>query len=339
MEKYKNKVLLGDCVTLLGKVKEPFANLIFADPPFNIGYEYDKHNDNLPKEKYVDWTKEWMQACYSILCDSGSFYIAIGDEYVANVKNIADDLELTMRNWIIWHYTFGQQMRNKFARSHTHILYFVKNESNFTFNDQEVRVISDRQKDYKDKRANPAGKLPDDVWNEYPRLCGTFKERLNFPCQMPENILSRIIIASSNRGDWVLDPFCGSGTTAAVAKKLGRNYTTMDISKEYVASARKRIKNTGHLPIEGQGRIKWSKEMDEALKWLYHENKVPTEQLGKDKFLLTIFTNKFNSRLGFKNYLKTPEEITDRLMNLRKSGKLGALRGEKHKVLKRKSKN
>ena len=186
----------------------------------------------------------------------GSFYIAIGDEYAAHIKLILEDeLRLTLRNWIIWHYTFGQQTKNKFARSHTHIFYFVKDAKNFVFNDETVRVISDRQKKYSDKRANPAGKMPDDVWNEYPRVCGTFTERTGFPCQMPESLLARIIRVSSNEGDWVLDPFCGSGTTATVAHKLNRMYTSIDISETYVAGreeSESRIPRA--LPVEGNGR-------------------------------------------------------------------------------------
>jgi site-specific DNA-methyltransferase (adenine-specific) len=192
-----------------------------------------------------------MDACYRVLNPHGSFYIAIGDDYAANVKIIADELGLIMRNWIIWHYTFGQQTKNKFARSHTHIFYFVNDKKNFTFNDKAVRVPSARQLVYEDKRANPAGKMPDDVWNEFSRVCGTFKERKRWhPCQMPEKLLTRIILAGSNEGDWVLDPFSGSGTTAVVAYRLGRRYTGIEISQKYVKESQKRLKDTKVLSLE-----------------------------------------------------------------------------------------
>jgi len=111
----------------------------------------------------------------------------------------------------------------------------------FSFNDEEVRIPSARQIKYKDKRAHPRGKVPDDVW-EISRVCGTFNERIgNHPCQMPESLLGRIIKASSNEGDLVLDPFGGTGTTAAVAKKLNRNYLTMDIPKTYYDVISKRL--------------------------------------------------------------------------------------------------
>jgi site-specific DNA-methyltransferase (adenine-specific) len=327
MEKLLNKIVCGDCIEILGKAKEPFADLIFADPPFNIGYKYDKYQDNVARENYIVWTKEWMSVCKWVLKPHGSFYIAIGDDYAANVKIIADELGLTMRNWIIWHYTFGQQTKDKFARSHTHILYFANDPKDFTFNDDDVRVISDRQKIYKDKRANPAGKMPDDVWDEYPRICGTFEERLNFPCQMPESLLARIIRVSSHEKDWVLDPFSGSGTTAAVARKLNRTFTGIDISKEYVERARNRVKSSRGLAVEGENKRKWTAHMDAELKWLYHENKVPSEQLQEEHGLLTLFTAKLNERIRELRNPIQPQEVIKHLVRLRKSAKLGPLRG------------
>ena len=172
MQKFRNNIICGDCIEILGGVKEPFADLIFADPPFNIGYQYDKYKDKVKSEKYIAWTQDWMKVCVDVLKPDGSFYIAIGDDYAANIKILADGLGLRMRNWIIWHYTFGQQTKAKFARAHTHIFYFVKDKNAFTFNDYAVRVPSDRQLIYNDKRANPKGKMPDDVWNEYSRVCG-----------------------------------------------------------------------------------------------------------------------------------------------------------------------
>jgi len=242
MQKFLNRIICGDCIEVLGKVDEPFADLIFADPPFNIGYKYDKYYDKVKRKNYIAWTKEWMSVSKKVLKPHGSFYIAIGDDYAANVKVLADELGLVMRNWIIWHYTFGQQTKTKFARAHTHIFYFVNDQTNFTFNDYAVRVPSDRQLIYNDRRANPAGKMPDDVWGGYPRVCGTFKERAGWhPCQMPESLLKRIIAASSNPGHCVLDPFSGSGTTAAAAYQLGRNYIGVEISEQYVENSSKRL--------------------------------------------------------------------------------------------------
>ena len=336
MEKFRNRIVCGNCIEVLGKVRKPFADLIFADPPFNIGYKYDKYNDRQKRKNYIAWTEEWMGICKKVLKPNGSFYIAIGDEYAANVKIIADELGLFMQNWLIWHYTFGQQMKKKFARSHTHIFYFVNDKKRFTFNDNAVRIPSDRQLIYNDRRANPAGKLPDDVWNEYPpkdvwneypRVCGTFKHRkIWHPCHMPESLLAHIIRVSSKKGDCVLDPFSGSGTTCVVAAKLKRRYTGIELSNEYAKQSRRRIKNCKNLPIEGEGPREWTEQLVQELKWLYHENNVPTGQLNQDGDKLRLFAAKFNSIIKNEENQFTPSEVMRRLIILRKSGRLGALR-------------
>ncbi len=331
MQEFKNKIILGDCITKLNTINEPFVDLVFADPPFNIGFEYDKYDDNKDAGDYADWTFRWMQACNKILKETGSFYVAIGDEHVVDVKLAADRLNLFLRNWIIWHYSFGQQTKTKFARAHTHILYFVKNEKEFCFNAKETRIISDRQRNYRDKRANKDGKMPDDVWDEYPRLCGTFEERKGFhPCQMPESLLSRIIRVSSNQGDWVFDPFSGSGTTCVVAHKLKRNYTGIELSPEYAKESRKRIKQSESLPVIGENKPDWNSHLENELKWLYHENKVPTDQLIKDTYLLNIFTGKYNARIHDGRNIFTNKDISEKLLKLRKSAKLGPLKTTTH---------
>ena len=308
MQKFLNRIICGDCIEVLGEVKEPFADLIFADPPFNIGYKYDKYNDKVKGKNYIAWTKDWMAVCKKVLKPAGSFYIAIGDEYAANVKIIADDLGLFMRNWVIWHYTFGQQMKKKFARSHTHIFYLVNDKNNFTFNNYAVRIPSDRQLTYNDKRANPEGKMPDDVWDEYPRVYGTFKERTGWhPCQMPENLLKRIIAVSSNPGDCVLDPFTGSGTTAAVAYQLGRNYTAVEISEEYVENAKKRL---AQLKKQHCGNLSFKPTELNELKRLLSDMERDAKEIAADKNLLVLFTNQFAVRMNNQKRYSTEEVAT-----------------------------
>lgn len=325
MDNFLNKIIEGNCIEVLKNFKKPFVDLIFADPPFNIGYQYDMYKDNINEDKYLAWTEDWMSACAKALKPNGSFYVAICDEYAAEIKIFAErNLKMNLRNWIIWHYSFGQQTKSKFARAHTHILYFVKDEKTFTFNSDTARVLSDRQKKYKDKRANPNGKLPDDVWNEYPRVCGTFDEREGWhPCQMPESLLARIIRVSSNENDLVMDPFSGSGTTCVVAHKLKRNYFGIEISPDYVKDARKRVDESEGLPIEGEVEKAWNKHYDSELKWFYHENKIKTETLEINEHLLTLFTTKFNQRIGKIVNPYTPKDVKKRLVYLRKAGKLG----------------
>ena len=256
-----NQILCGDSIQLLNQGPEGWIDLAFADPPFNIGYLYDGYDDRRKTADYLKFSKDWMSAVHRALKPTGSFYLAIGDDYAADLCVIARrEIGFYLRNWIIWHYTFGQQPKRKFARSHTHILYFTKHETDFTFNADAVRVASARQTTYNDARANPKGKLPDDVWYLRPqeapeplfaaradtwnvsRVCGTFKEREGWHgCQMPIGVLDRIVAASSNPGDIVADPFNGSGTTTVSAAVLGRRYIGIDQSQEYVDHARKRV--------------------------------------------------------------------------------------------------
>ena len=265
-----NQIIHGDSIKTLNDGPEGWVDLVFADPPFNIGYLYHGYNDERNDKEYLDFSRDWMKAVHRSLKPNGSFFLAIGDEYAADLCVIAKrDVGFHLRNWIIWHYTFGQQPKNKFARSHTHILYFTKDPKQFTFNPDAVRVPSARQTTYGDARANPKGKLPDDVWfldpgtfvlrpQEAPaplfdaesdtwnvsRVCGTFKEREGWHgCQMPIAVLDRIIKAASNPGDVVLDPFNGSGTTVVAAALLGRSYVGIDQSAEYVEYARKRLEH------------------------------------------------------------------------------------------------
>jgi site-specific DNA-methyltransferase (adenine-specific) len=261
-----DRIIQGDCLEELRRFPEASVDLIFADPPFNIGYEYDKYDDRKQKTDYLNWTEAWLEACQRLLKPTGSFFVAIGDEYVAEHKVRLDQLGLTLRNWIVWHYTFGVHCSKKFTRSHAHILYYVANPKRFTFNDDTIRVPSARQLVYADRRANPKGRVPDDTWILRPqedprffqaetdswsisRVCGTFKERMKHegedgtahPCQMPEAVLERIIKATSNEGDVVLDPFAGSGTTLAVAKKLGRKFLGIELSENYVTAIKSRL--------------------------------------------------------------------------------------------------
>ncbi len=254
----RNVVQNRDCLKGFKHLADGAVDLIITDPPFNIGYEYDQYDDRRTKADYLDWCDLWLRECVRTLSDRGSMYLAIGDEYVAELKIRLDELGLTMRNWIVWHYTFGVNCTKKFNRSHAHILYYVANSEDFTFNTEGIRVPSARQTTYGDKRANPRGKLPDDTWVlrpqederffqessdtwHVPRVCGTFKERTEHPCQMPQALLERIVRVSSNAGDLVLDPFAGSGTTLAAAKRLARDYLGFELSADYATSIEERL--------------------------------------------------------------------------------------------------
>lgn len=268
----KNSIHQGDCVDLLSKLDGDSMDLIFADPPFNIGYEYDVYDDEKQADDYLRWCRQWIKGVHRVLKPNGTFWLAIGDEYAAELKIEAQRAGFHCRSWVIWYYTFGVNCVNGFSRSHTHLFHFVKDKRNFVFNriNPQIRVQSARQLVYADNRANPNGRLPDNTWITRPqdapsgfsprhdtwyfaRVAGTFKEREGFHgCQMPEQLLARIIRASSLPQDVVLDPFGGSGTTMCVAKKLGRQWMGFELSKEYARYINDRLNRTSvGDPIDG----------------------------------------------------------------------------------------
>lgn len=234
-----NRLDVGDCRALLGALPAGCADLVFADPPYGIGYQYDVYDDLVSRADYLAFAREWVAACLRVLHPHGSVFVAIGDEYAAEYATLLRELGLYRRNWIVWHYTFGPHQNKKFGRDHAHILYFARDPRRLTFNADAIRVRSARQ-EQGDPRANPKGRVPGDVW-AFPRLPGNAKERTGHPCQMPEAILERVILACSNPGDLVVDPFAGSGTTLAVANRLGRRWYGCEVSPDYAAAARARI--------------------------------------------------------------------------------------------------
>lgn len=260
MAKELDRVYNEDCLLGMAEIDSGSVDLAFADPPFNIGYRYDVYDDRRRSDEYLDWCKRWMEEVVRVLKADGAFWLAIGDEYAAELKVLMQrELGLHCRGWIVWYYTFGVHCDTKFTRSHAHLFWMIKDQKRFTFNDDAIRVPSARQLVYNDSRANPKGRVPDDTWIlrpqdlpegfaadqdtwYFPRVCGTFKERQGWHgCQMPEQLLGRIIRATSNEGEIVLDPMAGSGTTLAVAKKLGRRFIGFELSPEYAAQIEARL--------------------------------------------------------------------------------------------------
>ncbi|MEM6750546.1 MAG: DNA methyltransferase, partial [Planctomycetota bacterium] len=179
-----NRIAVGDCLKHMAAWPEGSVDLVFADPPYNIGWQYDHYQDRRPGDEYVQWTEDWITAAVRLLKPTGSFYLLIGDEYAAearlHLKKLEKEKKLQFRNWMIWHYTFGQNCKTKFNRSHAHLFYCVgsaacahkgkADTAPYTFNRQAIAVPSARQTTYADARANPSGKMPDDVWVLRPQL-------------------------------------------------------------------------------------------------------------------------------------------------------------------------
>ncbi|MEO1527456.1 MAG: DNA methyltransferase [Planctomycetota bacterium] len=353
----KNRIHQGDCVKQLAKLKEGSVDLVFADPPFNIGYDYDVYDDEQSTDDYLAWCRKWISGVHRALKPDGTFWLAIGDEYAAELKIESQRAGFHCRSWVIWYYTFGVNCANGFSRSHTHLFHFVKDKKNFTFvrPNPNVRVKSARQLVYADLRANPSGRLPDNTWITRPqdapdafrpnhdtwffsRVAGTFKEREGFHgCQMPEQLLARIIRTSSNPYDLVLDPFGGSGTTLCVAKKLRRHWMGFELSKEYVRHIGKRLESTNagdpidgpEDPIESAPKTSRGKKRaettfdDDTINAVIESYQTAGEGYNADYLLCDKDLNKQFIRECLKHGIGGNAIVWNRLMlKLRKAGKL-----------------
>lgn len=233
----------GDVIDILERWDGDYARLIFADPPYNIGIDYGegKNADQLPRDTYLEWCKNWIRLCWENLTDDGSFWLLVSDEYAAELCCIAKDTGFHLRSWIKWFEGFGVNCSNKFNRTTRHIFYFVADPKVFVFHPHEVMQLSDRQTKYQDRRAASGGKLLNDLW-DIPRLTGTCKERIpSFPTQIPLAITDRIVRCASDPGDLVIDPFNGSGTTGLAAVRNRRRYMGIDKSEEFIELSKKRL--------------------------------------------------------------------------------------------------
>jgi len=251
-----NTIYTGDCIKILNeKIEEKSVELIFADPPYNLSgnglkwegnktggdwYMVNEEWDKMTAPEYMQFTRKWIAGCYKALKDNGSIYISCTYHNLAEVMIVLKQLDFKINNVIVWQKT--NSMPNMTKRVFTHstefVVWAVKGK-NWIFNYEELKKINpEKQKDGSLKQMRDVWSLPLVQGKE--RLRGKDGRALH-PTQKPEEMLKRIIIASSNKGDTVLDPFLGSGTTIFVAKKLGRNWIGIEKSKEYVNIAKKRM--------------------------------------------------------------------------------------------------
>lgn len=249
------QVWVGDCREILPRLPEiqrSELDLVFADPPFNWARAYDEWDDRMADHEYLDFTYAWLDLCVGGLKDSGSLWVNIPDDWAAEIVVHLKQRGLTMVNWCIWHYRFGQNTKGRFINSKVHVLYFSKHPIRRTWNPEPVLETSDRRAIYGDPRTEskrdgmPAGlRVPMDVWygKFWGRVQGNNLERRHYhDNQLPEVYLERVIACSSNPGDLVLDPFLGSGTTGVMAHAMGRRFIGTEFSQQNAKNAVERMK-------------------------------------------------------------------------------------------------
>ena len=232
------------------------VDLVVTSPPYNIDIQYGnktsggkiveskgaKYSDKLAEEDYRKLLFDVFSECRRVVKDTGSIWINIKNRYDNGVvmppfwiQDMFPDMHL--KNLIIWNFDWGGSTNKRFAPRYEFVFWFVKDKENYIFNLDDVKIpaLNYRPDRYKSQLKNPT-----DVWR-ISMVSGNFEERTSHPAQYPEELIERIVLTGTNPGELVLDPFMGSGTTAAVAKKLNRRYVGYEIMEEYCKVAEERL--------------------------------------------------------------------------------------------------
>lgn len=245
----KNRIILGDVVENLdSQVFDASVDLIFADPPYNIGKNFNGHKDRWKDdESYLEWSYQWLDLCIKKLKPNGSFYVMTSTQFMPYFDiYLREKLQILSR--ICWFYdSSGVQAKNYYGSMYEPILFCVKDKENYTFNADEILVEAKTGAKRKliDYRKNPpqiynSEKVPGNVW-EFPRVRYRMDEYENHPTQKPVALLERVIKASSNENDLVLDVFAGTFTTSFVAQKLNRRSIGIEMQEDYVKIGLRRL--------------------------------------------------------------------------------------------------
>jgi adenine-specific DNA-methyltransferase len=262
----QHKIFHSDVIQVLQtEIPNHSIDLIFADPPYNIGKNFNGHKDKWATETaYLNWCYEWLQLCLNKLKPNGSFYVMTATQFMPYFDIfLRDKIEILSR--IVWSYdSSGVQAKNYYGSMFEPIIYGVKNKSDYTFNAEDILVEAKtgakrKLMDYRKDPPQPYNteKVPGNVW-DFARVRYRMPEYENHPTQKPIALLERIIKASSKEGDVVLDPFSGTFTTSFVAKSLNRRSIGIEMQEEYVKIGLRRLQLATHyngVRLEKEARI------------------------------------------------------------------------------------
>jgi adenine-specific DNA-methyltransferase len=254
-ESEDHKVIWGDATaTLTSQIPDGTVDLIFADPPYNIGKNFNGHKDKWPSEDaYLEWCYGWIDLCIQKLKPHGSFYLMASTQCMPYLDLYVRQ-RMTIMSRLVWFYdSSGVQARKYFGSMYEPILFCVKDESNYTFNAKEILIEAKtgaKRKliDYRKAVPTPYNtqKVPGNVW-ALPRVRYRMDEYEEHPTQKPLALLQRIIAASSNPGDLVMDPFSGTFTTSCMAQQLGRKSVGVELQEPYVKIGLRRLNIQTHF--------------------------------------------------------------------------------------------
>jgi site-specific DNA-methyltransferase (adenine-specific) len=266
------KLFQGDAIDWLCSLEDNTVDLIFADPPYNIRKaEWDNFES---QEEYIHWSMQWIEQASRVLKPNGTMYVCGFSEILADIKHPAMRFFESCR-WIVWHYKNKANLGNDWGRSHESLIHFRKAKK-VILNVDDIRIpygahtlkyplhpqAETSQYGRGGKRKDvwtphPGGAKPKDVI-DIPTTCNGMGETTPHPTQKPEELIRKFVLASSNKGDVVLDPFSGSGTTLVVAEQLARKWLGCDLETEYNLWAMDRLDRVQRMPVE---------------KWIEHDRK------------------------------------------------------------------
>lgn len=233
----KQTIINADAISWMKEQPSSAYDLIIADPPYNVGKNYGTMVDSVDKDEYLTFLRQWAIEVSRLLKPYGTIYVFMGFKFISYLYNILEnDCGLFFNSWICWHYTQGQGRRRGYSARHDDILMFTKHQKFFTFNLDDIRIP---QKYYRSIN-NMRGSNPGNVW-EFSHIHYCQGNRQAHPTQKPEGLIERMVLASSSKGDNILDPFSGSGTTLRVCQQLFRNCTGIEINPEYVKMTKERL--------------------------------------------------------------------------------------------------
>ena len=232
-----NKILVGDVMEEIKKIPSDSIDMTFADPPFNLNKKYGNYKDKKSTDDYVRWCEQWLTEMVRVTKPTGSIFVHNIPKWLIYCANHLNKIAV-FKHWIAWD-AMSNPLGKTLLPAHYGILFYTKVSKGFKFHElrsphKKCRKCGEMIKDYggKKKQINPYGTLLSDVWADIHRI-RHITRRDEHPCQLPEPLLERLILMTTNEGDVVLDPFIGAGTTALAAKRLGRNYIGIDIDQKY----------------------------------------------------------------------------------------------------------
>ncbi|MCU0332537.1 MAG: site-specific DNA-methyltransferase [Ignavibacteriaceae bacterium] len=246
-----NKIINQDILSAVKYLPENFVDLLFIDPPYNITKKFNRVAfREMNNDEYEVWLDSWLSKLIVLLKENSSIYIC-GDWKSSSAIFRVGSKYFQARNRITWEREKGRGAKANWKNCSEDIWFFT-NSDTYTFNVEKVKLRRKVLAPYRDEKRNPKDwgqnssgnfrdTFPSNIWNDISIPFWSMPENTEHPTQKPEKLLAKLIIASTNEGDFVFDPFIGSGTTAVVAKKLGRRYVGVEVDNYYCSLAIKRL--------------------------------------------------------------------------------------------------